>query len=269
MLGATVCWQAASAKASAKASLYECKISYTGISVILHYFPDGRLVQEPQIERETDPLAKQLTAVLIEQAKDLEHNCSQVNTIAENGQLVFGYSCDTVRIDEGIESHVTPEYWYWSKDLGDGYRISLNPGGEVNGALLPGFSQRLPLMWVEGPKGGTDRNFARNGVWQWRVAVEVRVGNNAYREWSSSNVLGSLEWSTWPKLMSETGDITLTVYDTEFGVLKRSILPRNIFGQIETRIREDLVSLRAAQADPVGKCRLSKDWEGGPAIVVT
>ena len=270
---ATVINQPAIAKGSRSDSPYECKISYRGTTVTQRYRSDGILLSELEPAGDADPLRRQLAVVLAEKAKDLESNCARIDTIATDGQPVFGYGCSFERIDDGVRTFIHDSGWTWSKDLGDGYRISLNPGGILargpNGKLLPDFSERSPLMWIEGPKGGTDRNFGRNGVWQYRVAVEVRVGHRVYRHWAASNVLGVIEWTLWPQLFSDPGDIELTVYDTELGVLNRSTLARNIFDQIEARVSADIAQFRLIQDDPVGKCKLQMDWEGGPGIVVT
>lgn len=211
--------------------------------------------------------------MLAEQAKDLQHNCARTSTIAQEGQPVFEYDCSVNREEGGVKTSVSTEGWYWWKDLGEGYRISLSPGGSPGrgeGArMLPPFTQRLPILWIEGPKGGSDRNFGRNGVWQYRVAAEVRVGDRVFRQWATSNVLGAMEWSVWPQLLAEPGDISITVYDTERGVLHHSELPRALFDQIETGVAEDAARFYAAREDPVAKCRLDRQWQGGPDIVVT
>ncbi len=270
----------AEARRAPKASdQFECWIEHdvagTHFEMMRAVRRDGTLVSRQESIGSDAPehgtLRAQMAATLDRLALDPPANCTPAREVARTGRQAHGYDC-AVHWSEGPDSFsFQNEHWNWSRDLGDGVRVSLNnpiPGApHVTGAILPPFGERLPIFWVDQNHTGTNRIHGVDGVWTYRVATELRIGRKVFRKWAASNVMLSMEWSVWPQMMDGTGngDITLLAYDTETGPIFRKTLPRDFLASVESGLKRGVARYRRAQLDPANQC---KPGRSGADIVI-
>ncbi len=267
-------------RAPKSSDIFECWIEHdvagTHFEMMRAVQRDGTFVSKQEALGANAPkyltLRSQMEAALDRLAQDPRANCTPARDVATTGRQAHGYNCAAHWRDGPDSFSFQNEHWNWARDLGDGVQVSLNDQIPIvpstTGAILPPFSERLPILWVDQNHTGTDRNSRVDGVWTYRVATELRVGRKVFREWAASNVMLSMEWSVWPQMMDGTGksDITLLAYDTERGPIFGKTLPRDFLVGVEANLKDGVARYRRAQLDPANQCELGRS--GADILIV-
>ncbi len=258
------------------------------ISVRRNFKPNGTEIAGQDADRQPiragdDEVAAKIRKQLFDYVSNMvstrDKDCSPLDEMQGNEIHVF--DCSTFWKEGANHYSVDYNNVSWRYEEGSDWRLQMNWNIRGYDFLANGFPDRdhktaYPYLGGDRPKQWPAANSYvqkkdSKRLWTRSEIGEVRVGEYADRQWTTSNTVFNLAWNKWPELMKGEGDIQFKVYDTQKGVLLEKTFPRTFLPDIEAKLQSGYRDMIEKARDNVTSCKRLDSWEGGEdeMIVVT